>query len=167
MRISPNMPPRPDLGPKPHLGYTESRLDRAAERRTDADGIAALARDRHAAAYVIGGEMILAKKGAPSSYNPFSLIGRGVAGLWMGLAHTIGWLVRAVGRQAATAKDLDREHQRDGGGLLLIGVAIVLAVAVWFHGAGPFGSWLATGTTSPWGPRRWPCPCCCSSAASA
>src|SRR3569832_2839568 len=66
MRISPNMPPRPDLGPKPHLGYTESRLDRAAERRTDADGIAALARDRHAAAYVIGGEMILAKKGAPN-----------------------------------------------------------------------------------------------------
>jgi S-DNA-T family DNA segregation ATPase FtsK/SpoIIIE len=99
-----------------------------------------VARTRRAA------ESRLAKKGAPSSYNPFSLIGRGVAGLWMGLAHTIGWLVRAVGRQAATAKDLDREHQRDGGGLLLIGVAIVLAVAVWFHGAGPFGSWLATGT---------------------
>src|SRR5262245_32232379 len=64
----------------------------------------------------------------------------------MGLAHTIGWLVRAVGRKAATARELDREHQRDGGGLLLIGVAIVLAVAVWFHGAGPFGAWLATGT---------------------
>ena len=66
MRFSPDMPPRPDLGPKPHLGYTESRIDRAAERRTDADGIAALAADRHAAAYVIGGEMILARKGAPN-----------------------------------------------------------------------------------------------------
>ena len=60
------MPPRPDLGPKPHLGYTESRIDRAAERRTDANGIAALARDRAAAAYVVGGEMILARKGAPN-----------------------------------------------------------------------------------------------------
>jgi len=66
MRISPDMPPRPDLGPKPHLGYTESRIDRAAERRTDANGIAALARDRAAAAYVVGGEMILARKGAPN-----------------------------------------------------------------------------------------------------
>ena len=27
--------PRYDLGPKPHLGYTESRIDRAAERRAD------------------------------------------------------------------------------------------------------------------------------------
>jgi S-DNA-T family DNA segregation ATPase FtsK/SpoIIIE len=80
-----------------------------------------------------------------ASRNPFGLIGRGLVGLWMGLAHAIGWLVRAIGRQAATAKELDREHQRDGGGLLLIGIAIVLAVAVWFHGAGPIGSWLATG----------------------
>ena len=73
-------------------------------------------------------------------------IGAGVAGLWMGLAHALGWVVRAIGRQAATAKELDREHRRDGGGLLLIGIAIVLAVAVWFGGAGPFGHWLATTT---------------------
>jgi S-DNA-T family DNA segregation ATPase FtsK/SpoIIIE len=69
-------------------------------------------------------------------------IGAGIAGLWMGLAHTVGWIVRAVGRKAATASELDREHQRDGGGLLLIGLAIVMAVAVWFGGAGPVGGWL-------------------------
>ena len=40
------MSPRPDLGPKPRLGYTESRLERAAERRADAAAIAALAADR-------------------------------------------------------------------------------------------------------------------------
>ena len=51
----------------------------------------------------------------------------------MGIAHAVGWVVRAIGRQAATAKELDREHRRDGGGLLLIGLAIVLAVAVWFE----------------------------------
>ncbi len=70
-------------------------------------------------------------------------IGAGIAGLWMAVAHGLGWVVRAIGRKAATARDLDLEHQRDGGGLLLIGLAIVLAVAVWFDGAGPFGRWLA------------------------
>jgi S-DNA-T family DNA segregation ATPase FtsK/SpoIIIE len=62
----------------------------------------------------------------------------------MGLAHALGWVVRAIGRQAATARDLDREHQRDGGGLLLVGLGIVLAVAVWFNGAGPAGHFIAT-----------------------
>jgi S-DNA-T family DNA segregation ATPase FtsK/SpoIIIE len=62
----------------------------------------------------------------------------------MGLAHALGWVVRKIGKQAATARELEREHQRDGGGLLLIGVGIVLAVAVWFGGAGPFGHFIAT-----------------------
>src|SRR5690606_39309021 len=35
-----------------------------------------------------------------------------------------------------------RAHQRYGACLLLIGLAVVLAVAVWFDGAGPIGSWL-------------------------
>jgi hypothetical protein len=34
------MPPRPDLGPKPRLGYTDSRLERAAELRSDAAALA-------------------------------------------------------------------------------------------------------------------------------
>jgi S-DNA-T family DNA segregation ATPase FtsK/SpoIIIE len=84
--------------------------------------------------------------GASSALAGLGFIGAGVAGLWMGLAHTLGWLIRAVGRRAATARDLEREHQRDGGALLLIGVSIVLAVAVWFHGAGPLGLWLAIWT---------------------
>src|SRR4051794_20743110 len=58
--------PSPVLGPKPRLGYTESRLERAAERRTDAAGIAALAGDERAGFYVIGGEMIVVKKGSPN-----------------------------------------------------------------------------------------------------
>jgi NAD+ diphosphatase len=60
------MSPRPDLGPKPRLGYTESRIDRAAARRTDAAAIAALARDPRARAFVVGGEMIVLKKGTPN-----------------------------------------------------------------------------------------------------
>ena len=61
----------------------------------------------------------------------------------MGLAHGVGWAVRAAGRQAASARDLDPEHRRDGGGLLLFGLAILTAVAIWFGGAGPVGARLA------------------------
>ncbi|GAA3725079.1 DNA translocase FtsK [Plantactinospora mayteni] len=61
----------------------------------------------------------------------------------MGLAHGVGWAMRAAGRQAATARDLDPEHRRDGAGLLLLGLAILSAVAVWFSSAGPLGGRLA------------------------
>ena len=36
-----------------------------------------------------------------------SALGRGAGALWMGLAHSVGWVARGVGRQAATAKELD------------------------------------------------------------
>jgi DNA segregation ATPase FtsK/SpoIIIE, S-DNA-T family len=61
----------------------------------------------------------------------------------MGLAHSVGWGVRAAGRHAATARDLDPEHRRDGGGLLLLGLAILTGVALWFSSAGPLGRWVA------------------------
>jgi S-DNA-T family DNA segregation ATPase FtsK/SpoIIIE len=61
----------------------------------------------------------------------------------MGLAHSVGWAVRAAGRQAATARDLDPEQRRDGGGLFLLGLSILTAVAVWFSSAGPLGARLA------------------------
>ncbi len=61
------MPPRPDLGPKPRLGYAESPLDRAADRRLKGDDIAALAKRPDAGAYIVGGEMIVAKAGSPNN----------------------------------------------------------------------------------------------------
>ncbi len=54
-----------DLGPKPRLGYTHNRLERAAELRTDAAALAALAGDPRAGAYVIGGDLIVLKKTSP------------------------------------------------------------------------------------------------------
>jgi len=56
------MSPRPDLGPKPRLGYTASLIERAAERRTDAAALAALESDPRARAYVVGGEMVVLNK---------------------------------------------------------------------------------------------------------
>ena len=67
------MPPRPDLGPKPRLGYTDSRLERAAELRTDAAALKALADGAKAGAYVIGGDLIVMKKGSPLNDPLFTM----------------------------------------------------------------------------------------------
>jgi NAD+ diphosphatase len=58
------MSPRPDLGPKPSLGYIANALERAAERRVDDAFVAALVADDGARCYAIGGELIVLKKGA-------------------------------------------------------------------------------------------------------
>jgi S-DNA-T family DNA segregation ATPase FtsK/SpoIIIE len=112
------------------------RTSQASRRRAAQNARAEVARTRRAADKRLG-----ARK-TRSTWDSFGFLGAGVAGLWMGVAHALGWAVRAVGRRAATARDLDREHRRDGGGLLLIGLAIITAVAIWFGGAGPFGLWL-------------------------
>jgi NAD+ diphosphatase len=58
------MPPRPDLGFWPHLGYAASRIERAAEKRTDADALRALEADAAARWYVVGGELVAMRKAA-------------------------------------------------------------------------------------------------------
>src|SRR6185437_9972050 len=67
------MPAHPDLGPKPHLGYTQSRIERAAERRPDNAAIATLAAQPSAGAYVIGGDLIVMKKGSALNDPLFTL----------------------------------------------------------------------------------------------
>jgi S-DNA-T family DNA segregation ATPase FtsK/SpoIIIE len=62
----------------------------------------------------------------------------------MAIAHGVGWIVRGMGSQAAKATNLDQEHRRDGAGLLLIGLSILLAVSIWADSAGPLGAWVAT-----------------------
>ena len=52
--------------PKPVLGYADSRIERAAELRTNTAALEAMAADKRAGAYVIDGEMIVAKRGEPN-----------------------------------------------------------------------------------------------------
>jgi NAD+ diphosphatase len=54
--------PRPDLGPPPYLGYTASRVDRAAPLRGDQAALQKFAADPRAGFYLIGGELVLMKK---------------------------------------------------------------------------------------------------------
>src|SRR2546430_15386075 len=56
------MSPRPNLGSKPHLGYTQSLINRAAERRLDTAWLGACLKEPRSQTYVIGGEMIVLKK---------------------------------------------------------------------------------------------------------
>jgi NAD+ diphosphatase len=58
------MSPRPDLGLWPQLGYAASRVDRVAEKRTDADAMRALEADAAARWYVVSGELVALRKNA-------------------------------------------------------------------------------------------------------
>lgn len=85
------MAPRSDLGPKPRLGYTDSRLERAADRRPDTVAIATLAADPRAAFYLMGGEMIVLKKASPQHEALFSFeearaLGPALETIFLGLA---------------------------------------------------------------------------------
>src|SRR5258705_6039548 len=64
--VGARMSPRPDLGPQlgpwPLLGYAASRIDRAAEKRGDADALRALDTDAAARWYVVGGELVAMRK---------------------------------------------------------------------------------------------------------
>jgi NAD+ diphosphatase len=62
--------PHYDLGPRPHLGYTESRIDRVAERRLDKTWLNEQFNAPNAAAYVIGGELIVLKKTGSEVHDP-------------------------------------------------------------------------------------------------
>src|SRR5437660_120330 len=72
-RRSRSMSPRPDLGPKPRLGYAASSIERAAERRADAAALAALENDPRARAYVVAGELVVLKKATAVADPLFTL----------------------------------------------------------------------------------------------
>jgi S-DNA-T family DNA segregation ATPase FtsK/SpoIIIE len=56
-------------------------------------------------------------------------VGRGLARIWLLLAALLGGIARAVGRGA---RDLDATHRRDGIGLFLFTLTIVVAAVTWF-----------------------------------
>ncbi|MEP9383096.1 DNA translocase FtsK [Nocardioides sp. KR10-350] len=65
----------------------------------------------------------------------FDAIFKAVATIWMGVAHGIGAVARAIGHGA---RDLDPEHRRDGLGLFVVALSVVAAAGVWFQLGGQF-----------------------------
>jgi S-DNA-T family DNA segregation ATPase FtsK/SpoIIIE len=76
--------------------------------------------------------------------TPFVALGRAIAAIWRVIARAVGSVARAAGRNAATARDLEPEHRRDGAGLGVIAFGLITAMAVWFHAAGPVGRGITT-----------------------
>ncbi|MFI7275842.1 DNA translocase FtsK [Streptomyces sp. NPDC049879] len=77
-----------------------------------------------------------AKKAAPRKPPPpppkRPLLVRVVRGLWLGIAHPVGALLRG-------AKGLDPAHRKDGLALLLLALALVVAAGTWSNLSGPVG----------------------------
>lgn len=63
------MSARNELGVKPAVGYTGNILQRAVELRGDTAAVASLEADERAGAYVIGGELVVLRKG-PDGFEP-------------------------------------------------------------------------------------------------
>jgi NAD+ diphosphatase len=87
------MSPRPDLGPRPRLGYAASSIQRASERRADAAALAALENDGDARAYLVAGDVVILKKTAGIPDPLFTLaqaraLGRTAEMVFLGLCES-------------------------------------------------------------------------------
>ena len=82
-------------------------------------------------------------------------LGRGVVKVWIGIAHLLGSMVRGIGHGA---RDLDPEHRRDGAGLFLIGLAVVVAAAIWWDLPGAVGNGIRTVVGGSVGMLGWAVP---------
>jgi S-DNA-T family DNA segregation ATPase FtsK/SpoIIIE len=72
-------------------------------------------------------------------------IGRGLAAIWHGLARGLGGIARGIG---SGARDVEPGVRRDGVGLLLVALAIVVVATFWFQIPGPVGNALRQGIES-------------------
>ncbi len=84
------MSARTDLGPPPRLGYTPSRIERAAGLRGDDAAIKKFSADARAGVYVVGGELVVLKASSPTCDPLFApaearALGRGHESVFLGL----------------------------------------------------------------------------------
>lgn len=82
----------------------------------------------------------------------FGGLGRGVASVWLGIAHALGAVARSIGQ---SARDLEPEHRRDGAGLFVIALAMVVAAAVWWQLPGGVMEFMRSMTAGAVGKVGW------------
>src|SRR5512145_1872582 len=82
----------------------------------------------------------------------FAALGKGLVVAWLGVAHAVGATVRHIGH---TARELEPEHRRDGAGLFMIGLAVVVAAAVWWQLPGGVGDFTRTVVNGSVGLLGW------------
>ncbi|MFF1816734.1 DNA translocase FtsK 4TM domain-containing protein [Kribbella sp. NPDC058245] len=143
-----------------------ARAQKSAAKRPSTARTASGGRSRTSAAQKRGqsskrGGSTAARTSTPknSGPGPFAAamlaIGRGIVRLWIGIAHLLGKMVRGIGNGA---RDLDPEHRRDGAGLLLIALAIVVAASVWWQMPSAVGKGVRTVVGESVGMVGWAVP---------
>ena len=75
----------------------------------------------------------------------FETVGRGVATVLRAIARGLGTVVRGIG---SGARDLDPGLRRDGAGMLLLALAIIVVAVFWFGLPGPVGRYGRMGISS-------------------
>jgi len=78
-----------------------------------------------------------------------------VRSTWLGIAHLLGAAARRLGR---SARELDPAHRRDGLGLGLVGVAVVIAAVTWWGLDGPVGTAITAVVAGLFGSLDWAVP---------
>ena len=121
---------------------TRKRTAPARKRTTASTRGAAASRGRGTAKKATAARRRPAGRGIP---GPVEASGMALRGLWTGIARSFGWVARSIGKEAASARDIDAAHRRDGQALGLLAVAILLAVALWFDSGGPVGEYSSFG----------------------
>ena len=82
----------------------------------------------------------------------FDTFFRGVAAVWLAVAHGIGAIARGIGHGA---RDLKPEHRRDGVGLFMFALSVISAAAVWFQLGGPVMGAVRVAVTGSVGKVGW------------
>ncbi|MFS3130495.1 DNA translocase FtsK 4TM domain-containing protein [Nocardioides sp. Bht2] len=82
----------------------------------------------------------------------FTAIARGIVAIWMGLAHGLGAIARSIGH---SAREIEPEQRRDGVGLFLCGLAVVVAAAVWWRLPGGVMDGTRTAVAGSLGKLAW------------
>ena len=84
--------------------------------------------------------------------HAFGALARAIAAIWLGIAHGVGAVVRGI---VGGAKDIEPEQRRDGIGLLLVGLALVVAAGVWFEVPGGVMDFVRTVVAGTVGKVGW------------
>ncbi len=82
----------------------------------------------------------------------FGALGHGLQSFWLGVAHVLGGIVRRV---TGAARELDADHRRDGLGLTLVGLSVVVAASVWWRVPGGVGETTRTVVNGSVGLLGW------------
>ncbi|GAA1925753.1 DNA translocase FtsK [Nocardioides marmoribigeumensis] len=85
-------------------------------------------------------------------FRIFVALWHALSSCWMGLAQAVGLVVRRVGH---SARELEPEHRRDGAGLFLMALAVVVAASVWWRLPGQVGDTTRTVVNGSVGLLGW------------